>query len=535
VCAFLYHQLPCGRLVILCEGCALEFYDVLIQKIAKFENTFEEFLLEQQGTPDALDTPKEQHQKGRDRARVHGQQHPGTTGVPQCSDTRADQRDASEAVAKDAILSHGAEAFASTSAPSTSKGIDEFIATRPDTKMGIGGLSVHRGRLDRFVSPVAGLPTNGVSIAANGRMVNERSKMQRPVTSVGESANRKHVDKFAFTKEHRQRTHAHTPQSVGVKVDVPSGLGNGISTANFLCSPFSQQGENASTPSAGGRTRPYSSLLSRGGHGTPGSPIRTGAEGRMDALLSPPEAKVSPSEALRTALLSPEALRTGGNLRRFGSDTSLLTPAQMQARSAQTLFTGVGPTDAISGGRGGWGVTSEPIMEKRLSTTSPLARRGGEERETGARSWGASLNHGTNPVANVVTRGSASSHGQRAKNASCYSGRELDPGAAPGSPVWGLSASDRRGRDSSPWATHRGGLAGSGGVRERSNVMPASGGGIGNSAAFRKIKSTKSEHESLCRANAGVAGFESSPSRTSSKQLLNRSVLTHHPSYHTCN
>ena len=41
-------QLPCGRLVILCESCALEFYDVLIKKIAKFEATFEEFLLEQQ-------------------------------------------------------------------------------------------------------------------------------------------------------------------------------------------------------------------------------------------------------------------------------------------------------------------------------------------------------------------------------------------------------------------------------------------------------------------------------------------------------
>jgi len=491
-------------------------------------------LLEQQSTTDALDTPKEQHQKGRDRARVHEQQHPGTSGLPQRSNTRADQRDASEAVAKDAILSHGAEAFASTSAPSTSKGIDEFIATRPGTKMGIGGLSVHRGRLDRFVSPVAGSTTNGMSIAANG-MVNERSKMQRPVTSVSESANRKHVDKFAFTKEPRQRTHAHTPQSVGVKVDAPSGLGNGISTANFLCSPSSQQGENASTPSAGGRTRPFFCLLSRGGHGTPGSPIRTGAEGRMDALLSPPEARVSPSEALRTALLSPEALRTGGSLWRFGSDTSLLTQVQAKARSAQTLFTGAGPTDAISGGRGGWGVTSEPIMETRLSTTSPLARRGGEEREMGARSWGASFNHKTNPVANVVTRGSASSHGQRAKNASSYPGRELDPGAAPGSPVWGVSSSDRSGRDSSPWATHTGGLAGSGGVRERSNVVPASGGGIGNSPAFRKIKSTKSEHESLCLAKVGVAGVESSPRGTSSMQLLNRSVLTHHPSYHTCN
>ena len=65
-------QLPCGRLVILCETCALEFYDVLIKKIAKFESHFEEFLLEQQD--------KKEGTTAQSATRVESPAWPGNAG-----------------------------------------------------------------------------------------------------------------------------------------------------------------------------------------------------------------------------------------------------------------------------------------------------------------------------------------------------------------------------------------------------------------------------------------------------------------------
>lgn len=187
---------------------------MLIKKIAKFETTFEDFLLEQQEkkTPDPPDSSasKDQHQPAarnpdRDRVRIREQQRPVTTSSPQRTNMRADRRDTLHNV-ETKNARQGTDVFApAPDSPGTARGSDEFIATRPDTRHGFGGLSATRGPLDRFASTVPGSPNNAISQAANGRMLNDRHKMQRPVTSavMGELANKKQADKFLFTADDR--------------------------------------------------------------------------------------------------------------------------------------------------------------------------------------------------------------------------------------------------------------------------------------------------------------------------------------------
>ena len=76
-------QLPCGRLVILCETCALEFYDVLIKKIAKFESHFEEFLLEQQDKTEGT---------SQSATRVESPARPGNAGATGTTTNAVEQR-----------------------------------------------------------------------------------------------------------------------------------------------------------------------------------------------------------------------------------------------------------------------------------------------------------------------------------------------------------------------------------------------------------------------------------------------------------
>jgi len=175
--------LPCGRLVILCESCALEFYDVLIKKIAKFEATFEEFLLEQQEKQSAkAESPKDGAGRSLERSRDRdASQRPVTMHSPQRSPATRNEK-----------FSSGAGESPARSAPSAARagGGEEFIATRNDVKGGMGGLSGSRRRMERF-APMSGLSGQGklessivpISQASNGRLMNDRNKLQRPATS----------------------------------------------------------------------------------------------------------------------------------------------------------------------------------------------------------------------------------------------------------------------------------------------------------------------------------------------------------------
>jgi hypothetical protein len=68
--------------VILCETCALEFYDVLIKKIAKFESHFEDFLLEQQDKKEGT---------AQSATREESPARPGNAGAT-CTTNAVDQR-----------------------------------------------------------------------------------------------------------------------------------------------------------------------------------------------------------------------------------------------------------------------------------------------------------------------------------------------------------------------------------------------------------------------------------------------------------
>ena len=179
--------MPCGRLVILCESCALEFYDVLIKKIAKFEATFEEFLLEQQekqtGRVESFkdkETAAKSPERARDRESL---QRPVTTHSPQRSSTLRSEKLVSGAAE---IPSRGSHSGARAGS------VDDVIVTRADVKGGMGGLAGSRRRIERF-APLSGparldSPNTAISQAANGRVLNDRTKLQRPATSAAASA-----------------------------------------------------------------------------------------------------------------------------------------------------------------------------------------------------------------------------------------------------------------------------------------------------------------------------------------------------------
>lgn len=182
--------MPCGRLVILCESCALEFYDVLIKKIAKFEATFEEFLLEQQEKQTGrVESPKDKETaaKSPERAREREPlQRPVTTHSPQRSSTLRSEKLVSGATD---MPSRGSNSGARAGSG------DEVIVTRADVKGGMGGLAGSRRRIERF-APLSGpasharldSPNTAISQAANGRVLNDRTKLQRPATSAAASA-----------------------------------------------------------------------------------------------------------------------------------------------------------------------------------------------------------------------------------------------------------------------------------------------------------------------------------------------------------
>ena len=198
-------QLPCGRLVILCERCALEFYDVLIQKIAECESTFEEFLVEQQERQDAGSKPQEQAPKSNGlQGHMLIESGAATARPASTSPLRGVERSGAGGSAVHSGVHRGLSACLSPASPASPKAPpsgDDFMATRSDVSVTLGGLAggrAGRRRLDRFVASSSGgaggrSPTNMAVMpkgGLNGRGSNrERGRLQhgafhqRPATS----------------------------------------------------------------------------------------------------------------------------------------------------------------------------------------------------------------------------------------------------------------------------------------------------------------------------------------------------------------
>lgn len=196
-------QLPCGRLVILCERCALEFYDVLIQKIAECESTFEEFLVEQQERQDAGSKPQEQAPKSNGlQGHMLIESGAATARPASTSPLRGVERSGAGGSAVLSGVHRGLSACLSPASPASPKPPplgDDFVAARSDVSVTLGGIAGGRAgsrRLHRFVASSSGAaggrsPTNMVipKGGLNGRGSNrERSRLQhgafqRPATS----------------------------------------------------------------------------------------------------------------------------------------------------------------------------------------------------------------------------------------------------------------------------------------------------------------------------------------------------------------
>lgn len=189
--------------MILCETCALEFYDVLIKKIAKFEAHFEEFLLEQQD--------KQESTTAQSPSRVESPaRRPGNVGatcttanaVEQCAPPPGEHAShqfpstfsSPERRRPDTmgVLSGGAkqrveprEGPSSPSSPSR----DDMIVTRGEYKEGLSGmLDPRRRTTGRNVYSPAGGNARQVQVsldrrcwAGTGGGQNDTSRVQRAV------------------------------------------------------------------------------------------------------------------------------------------------------------------------------------------------------------------------------------------------------------------------------------------------------------------------------------------------------------------
>jgi hypothetical protein len=160
-------QLPCGRLVILCEKCALNFYDVLIAKISKFEGPFEEFLLDQQGRGNSTKQEKEKGQASPRSPRKAADQQRAVLPKPadqQRHSTRLD-RGAGDAVDGGAAKNRQAGDTVEPGAFLAAKGGHDTLARSHDIRGSRAGLGAGRRRTDRFVMASSGMAMRLVAAA----------------------------------------------------------------------------------------------------------------------------------------------------------------------------------------------------------------------------------------------------------------------------------------------------------------------------------------------------------------------------------
>jgi len=152
--------------VILCETCALEFYDVLIKKIVKFEATFEEFLLEQQEKEGGKESPTRVQSPARrpgnagaasiasptERGSQHGNRAPqhGDRAPRQRPGTSSERRrpDTTSALASAGAARPRATPGEVPNSPSTPSR-DDMIVTRGESKGGLSGFLDPRRRPGR--------------------------------------------------------------------------------------------------------------------------------------------------------------------------------------------------------------------------------------------------------------------------------------------------------------------------------------------------------------------------------------------------
>lgn len=129
-----------------------------------------------------MEAPKDGAARSIDRSRDRdAPQRPVTTHSPQRSPAARNEKLASGA---------GDSPMRGPASGARAGSGDEIIATRGDVKGGMGGLSGSRRRMERF-APISGLSGHGklespivaISQAANGRLMNDRTKLQRPATS----------------------------------------------------------------------------------------------------------------------------------------------------------------------------------------------------------------------------------------------------------------------------------------------------------------------------------------------------------------